>query len=132
MPMDRTCHLDAVGFSCLVWPVGSLVGGGLAVCTRKWAFLSGPFSSASTFAAFEAPFSYIGLFSPLSLPLPLLALLVLMSLPTLRCGPLSYGTGLPHTLCGPLGWGDGLPHFTVALRVGVMDSHTSVRPLELE
>ena len=34
--------------------------------------------------------------------------------------------------CSPSSWGGGVPRFGVASRVGVMDSHASVWPLELE
>ena len=34
--MDRTWYADPVNFSCLVCPVGSLLGGRLWVSTRKW------------------------------------------------------------------------------------------------
>ena len=55
--MDRTWCADPVNFSCLVCPVGSLLGGRPWVSTRKWGFaLSFPFSGASVFAAFKAPF----------------------------------------------------------------------------
>ena len=52
--MDRTWCADPVNFSCLVCPVGSLLGGRPWVSTRKWGLaFSFPFSSASVFAAFK-------------------------------------------------------------------------------
>ena len=89
--MDRTWCADPVNFSCLVCPVGSLLGGRPWVSTRKWGLaFSFPFSSASVFAAFKTPFCSTGLFSALSslsvllLELPLLLLVLLLLLPLLE------------------------------------------------
>ena len=53
--------------------------------------------------------------------------------PTNFWWPLELGieTHESTKMCGPSSWGYGLPHFDVAPRVGDMDSHASVWPLEL-
>ena len=88
--MDRAWCADPVNFSCLVCPVGSLLGGRPWVSTRKWGLaFSFPFSSASVFAAFKTPFCCTGLFSALSslsllVELPLLLLVLLLLVPLLE------------------------------------------------
>ena len=89
--MDQTWCADLVRFSCLVCPVGSLLGGRPWVSTRKWGLaFSFPFSGASVFATFKTPFCSTGLFSALSslalllLELPLLLPVLLLLLPLLQ------------------------------------------------
>ena len=89
--MDRTWCPHPVNFSCLVCPVGGLLGRRPWVSTRKWGLaFSFPFSSASIFAPFKPPLCSTGLFSVLSLlsllllELPLLLLVLLLLLPLLE------------------------------------------------
>ena len=100
--MDRKWCADPVNFSCLVCPVGSLLGGRPWVSTRKWGLaFSFPFPGASVFA----PFGSTGLFSALSslslllLELPLLLLVLLLLLPLLELLQLA----LPHGDSGSSG-----------------------------